>query len=92
MMFGDFIFYILLIINIIGFVMFYYDKMMAVKHRRRIPESRLLLVAALGGSFGSMISMFVFRHKTRKTKFMFFVPLFCLFYILLFIIYKNRLG
>lgn len=84
MMFGDFIFFIVLIINIIGFVMFYYDKMMAVKHRSRIPESRLLLVAALGGAFGAVISMFVFRHKTRKPKFMFLVPLFCLLHILLF--------
>lgn len=42
---------------------------------RRIPEKILLTFSLLGGSVGAILGMSVFRHKTRKTKFRFLVPL-----------------
>ena len=35
----------------------------------------LLLVAALGGSVGCLIGMYLFRHKTRHLKFTLGIPL-----------------
>ena len=39
-----------------------------------IPERTLLLLAAAGGCTGALAGMLMFRHKTRKLKFMIGVP------------------
>ena len=62
-------------INAAGFVLMLADKQRAKKHRWRIPESVLLASAALGGSLGALLGMWLFRHKTRKAKFFVTVPL-----------------
>ena len=51
------------------------DKWKAKKNRWRIRESTLLLVAALGGSVGSLAGMYLFRHKTLHLKFTVGIPL-----------------
>lgn len=51
------------------------DKSRARRHRRRIPESTLLLCAALGGAAAMLPVMYRIRHKTRKPKFTVGVPL-----------------
>jgi uncharacterized membrane protein YsdA (DUF1294 family) len=43
-----------------------YDKKRAKTNQRRISEKALLTSALLGGSIGSGIGMFYFRHKTAK--------------------------
>jgi len=50
------------------------DKRMAQKKLWRIPESTLLLTAAIGGSIGSLAGMYTFRHKTKHLKFTLGVP------------------
>lgn len=50
------------------------DKRKAQKKLWRIPESTLLLTAAIGGSIGSLAGMYTFRHKTRHLKFTLGVP------------------
>ena len=65
----------LVTINAAGFVLMLADKQCAKKHRWRIPESVLLASAALGGSLGALLGMWLFRHKTRKAKFFVTVPL-----------------
>ncbi|WP_397327123.1 DUF1294 domain-containing protein [Paenibacillus oceani] len=64
----------LVIINVVGFFMFGYDKSMAVRKRRRVPEKRLFLVAAIGGAAGALIGMRAFRHKTKHLSFTIGVP------------------
>ena len=64
----------LLLINIIGFLIMYIDKKRAKYGRWRIPEKTLLLVALLGGSIGTIIGMYTFRHKTQKIKFILGFP------------------
>ena len=54
-----------IIMNLIGFFLMGIDKRKAVKHAFRIPESTLFIVALIGGSLGSLLGMYVFRHKTR---------------------------
>lgn len=65
----------LLIINALGFLLMLVDKWKARKNRWRVRESTLLLIAALGGSVGSLAGMYLFRHKTRHLKFTLGIPL-----------------
>ena len=64
----------LLIINAAGFLLMLVDKWKAKKNRWRIRESTLLIVAALGGSVGSLLGMYIFRHKTLHLKFTVGIP------------------
>lgn len=74
----------LLIINFVAFYLYWEDKRRAKKDKWRIKESTLLLVGLLGGSFGSLVSMHVFRHKTQHWKFKILVPLFFVLHAVLF--------
>ena len=42
--------------------------------RLRVPEGRLLLLSALGGSVAMLLTMLLIRHKTKKKKFMVGIP------------------
>ena len=64
----------LLIINLFGFIQIFVDKRRAMKDKWRIPEKRLFLVAAIGGSVGSIVGMQVFRHKTKHKSFVIGMP------------------
>lgn len=59
----------LAIINFVTFVAFGVDKNAAAKGEWRIPERRLWLLSALGGTPGALLAMQVFRHKRRKSSF-----------------------
>jgi uncharacterized membrane protein YsdA (DUF1294 family) len=65
----------LLIINILAFVCYGLDKLMAKRNARRISELALLLLALVGGSVGAWLGMLVWRHKTKHAKFRFGVPI-----------------
>ena len=64
----------LLIVNALGFLLMLVDKRKAQKNLWRIPESTLLLMAAIGGSVGSLVGMYKFRHKTRHWYFVIGMP------------------
>ena len=64
----------LLIVNALGFLLMLVDKRKAQKNLWRISESTLLLMAAIGGSIGSLAGMYKFRHKTKHLKFTLGVP------------------
>ena len=60
----------LLAINIAAYAAFAIDKRRArTDPRNRIPEARLLLMAATGGSIGAIYAQQKLRHKTRKQPF-----------------------
>ena len=65
----------LLIINAIGLILMLVDKIKAKKNLWRIPEATLFFVAAIGGSIGSLLGMYTFRHKTKHIKFIVGMPL-----------------
>lgn len=65
----------LLMINITGFAVMGIDKQKAIKKRWRIRESTLFLIALIGGSFGSIVGMRVFHHKTKHWYFVCGMPL-----------------
>lgn len=56
-------------INALTFLLFGWDKRQAWRGGRRVPEARLLLLAALGGTPGAYAARRHFRHKTRKKPF-----------------------
>ena len=64
----------LLIINAVGFLLMLVDKFKARKKLWRIPEATLMTVAAIGGSIGSLLGMYTFRHKTKHIKFTLGIP------------------
>ena len=57
------------LINCWTILRFWQDKMRARAGERRIPESDLLGLAAMGGSPGALLARKMFRHKTRKEPF-----------------------
>lgn len=64
----------LVLINLAGFLSMGADKRKAVKKLYRIPEKTLFLLAILGGSVGSIIGMYHFRHKTKHKSFVYGLP------------------
>ena len=62
-------------INVISFLLMAIDKHRAVRHKWRIPEKTLFLAALLGGSPGSLLGMYLCRHKTRHMSFVVGMPL-----------------
>ncbi len=72
-----------LIINIVLFCMMAIDKKAAIKDKRRIPEKKLFVVAALGGGVGGLFGMVLKRHKTRHLDFVFVFTLSAILHILI---------
>ncbi len=60
----------LLSINAISFILFGFDKFLAIKNKRRIPEKELFTVSTIGGAVGGMLAILVFNHKISKAFFM----------------------
>ena len=78
----------LAIINIIGFLIMGLDKLKAKKRAFRIPEATLFLIAIMGGSVGSLLGMYIFRHKIRHLKFTIGMPVILVLQVILFLFLK----
>ncbi len=60
---------IYLLLNLVVFCIYRWDKQAAIAGERRVRESTLLVLAFIGGSFGAITAQRVLRHKTRKEPF-----------------------
>ncbi|MFZ4928917.1 DUF1294 domain-containing protein [Chryseobacterium sp. Mn2064] len=60
----------LLIVNLITFGAFGFDKWQARKHQWRISENTLLGLSLLGGVVGAALGMILFHHKVSKKSFL----------------------
>ena len=78
----------LVLINIVSLFVMYVDKKRAVRHQWRIPERTLFLLAFLGGSVGSILGMYAFRHKTRHWYFVLGMPVILLAQVLIIMIFR----
>lgn len=75
--------YYTIILSLITFVIWGIDKYRAQADRWRIPEKTLLALTVFGGSYGALLGMQVFRHKTRKANFRVIVIGACVIHTLL---------
>lgn len=73
----------LVIMNIIGFFIMLIDKKKAQKGKWRIPEKTLLLISLFGGSIGTLVGMYLFRHKTQKLRFVIGFPMILIFQVII---------
>lgn len=81
----------LFIINAAGFLLMLTDKLKAKKNAWRISEATLFLVAAIGGSLGSIAGMYTFRHKTKHLNFLLGMPLILAVQIILALLIADHL-
>ena len=80
----------LVTVNALAFLLMLSDKHRAIKKSFRIPEVVLIGCALVGGSIGSLIGMFMFRHKIRHSRFRNGLPLiFALHVFLAFLMYVS---
>lgn len=80
--------YYLIFINIMGLLSMYLDKYFSKNNMYRISEKSLFFIAILGGSIGSIIGMYQFRHKTKHKQFTIGLPI-ILFIQLIILIYYS---
>lgn len=89
--------YFCIVINIITFLVFGYDKWLAKNDKRRVSEQNLLLISLFFGSIGGILGMFIFRHKISKWSFLWKFFLIIVFQIIVFIFlnlqdFRNLVG
>ena len=79
----------LILVNLTGLIQMLVDKRKAAKGAWRIPEKTLFLIAILGGSIGSILGMYAFRHKTKHMKFVIGMPLILVLQIILTVVFLR---
>lgn len=77
----------LIIINLIAFLAMYIDKKKAKYGKWRISETTLFTLVLLGGGIGGIAGMYIFRHKTKKPRFVIGFPAILIFEIFVVIYY-----
>ena len=76
--------YYLIIINTINLILFGLDKYKAINKKNRIRNSTLLGLSLLGGSIGSILGMYIFRHKTKTWYYKYTTPIILIIQIITF--------
>ena len=59
----------LLVVNMMTYFLYAWDKRQAIHDDWRVPESALLLMGFIGGSPAALFAQRHLRHKNRKTAF-----------------------
>ncbi|NLP36245.1 MAG: DUF1294 domain-containing protein [Firmicutes bacterium] len=62
-------------LNLLAFLLMFYDKLVAKGRRFRVPEKVLIMLAIMGGSAGIWLGMKIWRHKTKHRLFSLGIPL-----------------
>lgn len=79
-------------INIVTFLYYGLDKLFSEGETFRFPEKILLGLSFVGGSVGAFFGMYIFHHKTRKTRFqIWFWILVIIQVILIYVLYRYIL-
>jgi uncharacterized membrane protein YsdA (DUF1294 family) len=86
-----YLYFYLILINIAAFCVMCVDKYRACRHRWRISERILFLLAMVGGSGGSTLAMWLMRHKTGHLRFVIGMPALLFLHILLIVLLRSFL-
>ena len=81
----------IIVVNLLGFLLFFIDKIRAKSNKWRISENNLFFISLLGASLGALLAMKLFNHKTKHKLFTIAIPLIVLVQIILIIIYVKSL-
>ena len=81
--------YAFLLLNVITFLVYGFDKIVSTTSMRRVPELTLLFLAFIGGAYGAGLGMVLFHHKVRKLIFRTCIPAFILLWTVLIIYLKS---
>lgn len=81
----------LVIMNIIGLAIMGIDKSRAKRHAWRISEKELFWVSIFGGSMGTWAGMYLFRHKTKRWRFVIGMPAILVLHIIVGVFMFHRL-
>ena len=63
------------------------DKKKAENGKWRIQEKTIFMVTILGGGIGTILGMYIFRHKTKKLQFTIGLPVITILEIIGFLYY-----
>ena len=77
----------IILINIIGCFIMLIDKKKAENGKWRIQEKTIFMVTILGGGIGTILGMYIFRHKTKKLQFTIGLPVITILEIIGFVYY-----
>jgi uncharacterized membrane protein YsdA (DUF1294 family) len=81
-----------LFISLVVFILAGYDKYLAKKNKRRIPENTLFFLEAIGGTLGLLTAMLFFKHKTNKLSFIVkFSVIFLIQVVLIYLILRDKI-
>lgn len=78
-------------VSLISIFVTVFDKVRARNGGWRVPESVLMILAALGGSAAMYLTMLLIRHKTKHIKFMLGIPIIMVFQAIFLIWMNSRL-
>lgn len=79
----------IVVINIVTFLAFAYDKYRAKKDGWRIKNIFLLGLSFFGGSLGGLLGMKLIRHKSKKSYYRIGLPLMVLMQVLILVYFMN---
>lgn len=85
----EYMIYYLIILNVLCFVLFGLDKLLAKKKKNRIRNSTLIGLSVLGGGVGSLFGMYLFRHKTKTWYYVYGIPVIFIIQIIIFYYLRN---
>lgn len=83
--------FIIFSMSLLTFALYAWDKHLAVFGKTRIPEFVLLVFSFIGGAFGALCAMVLFRHKTKHLTFKICVPLFLFMQLAADILYRTKI-
>lgn len=83
---------VLIAMNAAAFVIYGIDKLFAIGQSWRVPERILWLSAFMGGPFGAVLGMQIFRHKVSKGSFQFWLAITVFVEIAIIILLVKELG